>query len=107
METFESGTVDEILGALDNLDLSNVNGRITEVIGMFIRAVVPNVKIGEVCFVKRQGMDPLRCEVVGFTQEEVILSPLGEMIGIGPSSEVISLNLPLFVRVGPGLLGVF
>ena len=105
METFESGTVDEILGALENLDLSNVNGRITEVIGMLIRAVVPNVKIGEVCLVKRQGMDPLRCEVVGFTQEEVILSPLGEMLGIGPSSEVVSLNLPLFVRVGPGLLG--
>lgn len=95
---------DKLLGGIEELELATVNGRITETVGMVIKAIVPQVKIGEVCLVKREG-DPLRCEVVGFTQDEVILSPLGEMTGIGPSSEVIPTRLPLHIKVGPGLLG--
>lgn len=96
--------LDQLIGGLDELQLTTVNGRITEVVGMLIRAVVPGVKIGEVCLVKRKG-EPLRTEVVGFTQDEVILSPLGEMSGIGPSSEVIPTHMPLVIGVGPELLG--
>ena len=96
---------DGLLGRLDEIEMTTVSGRITETIGMVIRAIVPNVKTGEVCLVKREGMEPLMCEVIGFTSEEVILSPLGEMTGIGPSSEVIPTHRPLSVRVGPGLLG--
>jgi type III secretion protein N (ATPase) len=81
-----------------------VNGRITETVGMLIKAIVPQVRIGEVCLVKRAG-EPLRTEVVGFTREEVLLSPLGEMTGIGPSSEVIPTRLPLTIKVGKNLLG--
>ena len=44
-------------------------------------------------------------EVVGFTKDEVLLSPLGEMTGIGPSSEVIPMRIPLQIKVGPQLLG--
>jgi type III secretion protein N (ATPase) len=95
---------DKIIGGLDDLDLTIINGRITEIVGMLIKAIVPGVKIGEVCLVKREG-EPLRTEVVGFTQEEVLLSPLGEMTGVGPSSEVIPTHLPLHIKVGPQLLG--
>ncbi len=97
--------LDKLMGDLESLELSTVNGRITEIVGMLIKAVVPNVKIGEICLVKRDGMEPLRTEVVGFTKEEVLLSPLGEMGGVGPSSEVIPTHLPLHIKVGPGLLG--
>lgn len=93
-----------LLGSIDELELTTVNGRITETVGMLIKAIVPNVKIGEVCLVKREG-EPLRTEVVGFTREEVFLSPLGEMKGIGPSSEVIPTHMPLHIKVGPKLLG--
>lgn len=95
---------DKIIGGLDDLDLTIINGRITEIVGMLIKAIVPGVKIGEVCLVKREG-EPLRTEVIGFTQEEVLLSPLGEMTGVGPSSEVIPTHLPLHIKVGPQLLG--
>ena len=95
---------DTILGGLEELQLATINGRITQVVGMLIKAIVPEVKIGEVCLVKRDG-PPLLTEVVGFTQEEVFLSPLGEMWGIGPSSEVIATRLPLKIKVGPQLLG--
>lgn len=96
---------DKLLGGLEEMELTTVNGRITETVGMLIKAIVPQVKIGELCLVKREGMEPLRCEVVGFTREEAILSPLGEMTGIGPSSEVIPTHLPLHIKVGSNLLG--
>lgn len=106
-ETFDiqlDAQIDQIMGRLDTVALTVVHGRITQVVGMLIRAIVPGVKIGEVCLVKREG-EPLRTQVVGFTQDEVLLSPLGEMSGIGPSSEVIPLYLPLLIKVGPQLLG--
>lgn len=89
---------------IDRLELSSFNGRITQIVGMLIKAIVPNVKMGEVCMIKREG-EPLIAEVVGFTKDEVYLSPLGEMNGIGPSSEVIPMRLSLHIKVGPGLLG--
>ncbi|MGR3951893.1 MAG: type III secretion system ATPase SctN [Chlamydia sp.] len=95
----------KVINELEELQVTKVSGRITETIGMIIKAIVPNVKIGEICLVKRSNLEPLMCEVVGFTSEEVILSPLGEMIGIGPSSEVIPTGRPLSVKVGPNLLG--
>ncbi|NGX41410.1 MAG: hypothetical protein KR126chlam4_01251, partial [Candidatus Anoxychlamydiales bacterium] len=81
-----------------------VHGRITEVVGMLIKAVIPQVKMGEVCLIKRDP-EPLIAEVVGFTKDEVFLSPLADMQGIGPSSEVIPLRMPLHIKVGKGLLG--
>ena len=101
---FPNDEMDKLLGDLEDLQLTTVNGRITEIVGMLIKAVVPNVKIGEICLIKRKG-EALKAEVVGFTKEEVLLSPLGEMTGIGPSSEVIPTYAPLTIKVGPQLLG--
>lgn len=89
----------------EDIQLAVVHGRITEIVGMLIRAVVPKVRIGEVCLIKREHGEPLKATVVGFTQDEVLLSPLGEMHGVGPSSEVIPTRMPLHIKVGPGLLG--
>ena len=95
---------DDLLSHLEEVELSTVHGRITEAVGMLIRAVVPQVKMGEVCLIKRAG-EPLLAEVIGFTRDEAILSPIGDMKGIGPSSEVIPLRMPLRIKVGPKLLG--
>jgi ATP synthase in type III secretion protein N len=95
---------DNLISQIEELELTTIHGRITEVVGMLIKAVIPQVKMGEVCLIKRAG-DPLIAEVVGFTRDEVFLSPLGEMSGIGPSSEVIPTRLPLKIKVGPQLLG--
>lgn len=100
----DSPDFENLISHLEEIELTVVHGRITEIVGMLIKAVVPNVKMGEVCLVKREGT-PLLTEVVGFTKEEVFLSPLGEMHGIGPSSEVIPTRLPLHIKVGQGLLG--
>lgn len=96
---------DKLLSNLEKIELTTVHGRITEVVGMLIRAIIPDVKMGEICLIKREGQEPLMSEVVGFTKDEVFLSPLGEMHGIGPSSEVIPLHMPMYIKVGPELLG--
>jgi type III secretion protein N (ATPase) len=95
---------DKLLSHLEDVELTTVHGRITEVVGMLIRAIIPQVKMGEMCLIKREG-EPLVAEVVGFTKDEVILSPLGDMKGIGPSSEVIPMRMPMHIKVGPNLLG--
>jgi type III secretion protein N (ATPase) len=95
---------DQLMNRLEDLELTTVHGRITEIVGMLIRAVIPQIKMGEVCLIKRAGT-PLMAEVVGFTKDEVILSPLGDMHGIGPSSEVIPLKMSMQIKVGPALLG--
>ncbi len=100
----ENPSFDKLLNHLEEVELTTVHGRITEIVGMLIRAVIPQVKMGEVCLIKRPG-EPLAAEVVGFTKDEVILSPLGDMQGIGPSSEVIPLRMPMHIKVGPHLLG--
>ena len=97
-------SIDKLLSHLEDIELTTIHGRITEVVGMLIRAVIPQVKMGEVCLIKREG-EPLAAEVVGFTKDEVILSPLGDMKGIGPSSEVVPMRMPMHIKVGNNLLG--
>jgi type III secretion protein N (ATPase) len=100
----QNPSFDNLIHHLEDVELTTVHGRITEVVGMLIRAVIPQVKMGEVCLIKREG-EPLAAEVVGFTKDEVILSPLSDMKGIGPASEVIPMRMPMHIKVGPGLLG--
>jgi len=98
------GSFDKLISHLEDVELTTVHGRITEVVGMLIRAIIPQVKMGELCLIKRDG-EPLAAEVVGFTRDEVILSPLSDMRGIGPSSEVIPMRMAMHIKVGPQLLG--
>ncbi len=82
-----------------------VRGRVTELTGLVIKAAVPNVRVGELCWIKSGPRRSVRAEVVGFQGEEVMLMPLGELSGIGPDSEVIPTGRPLTIKCGDGLLG--
>lgn len=98
--------IEEFIEKMDDVKLSSIHGRITQIVGMLIKAIVPHIKIGEICRIKRNEPPDLLAEVVGFSEEGIVfLSPLGEMKGIGPSSEVIPLNRPLQIPVGEELLG--
>lgn len=84
----------------------NIKGKVTELTGIVVRAVVPGVRIGELCFiVPYHGRTPIKSEVVGFRDQEVLLMPLGELEGIGLGNDVIPTGHTLTVRVGDGLLG--
>lgn len=82
-----------------------VRGRVTELTGLVVKAAVPGVRVGEVVDIKGRGRSNVKAEVVGFQGDEVMLMPLGELVGIGPDSEVHPTGRPLTIKVGDGLLG--
>jgi type III secretion system H+-transporting two-sector ATPase len=91
---------------LDEVVPLEVRGRVVEVTGLIIKARVPGVRIGEICYIETPLRDrPVRAEVVGFKNDLVYLMALGELTGIGPDSEVRPTGDVMTVRVGPCLLG--
>jgi len=44
---------DKILSQLEDIELTTVHGRIVEVVGMLIKAIIPQVKMGDICLIKR------------------------------------------------------
>lgn len=83
-----------------------VKGRVLQVIGTIIKASVPRVKIGEICLLKNPWDNyGITAEVVGFSQDAAILTPLGELTGVSSSTEVIPTGEIQKVPVGPQLLG--
>jgi type III secretion protein N (ATPase) len=82
-----------------------VRGRVTELTGLIIKASVPNVRVGELVYIKSRLRGSVKAEVVGFQGDEVMLMPLGELYGIGPDSEVVPTGKPLTIKCGEALLG--
>ncbi|VVE48272.1 ATP synthase [Pandoraea iniqua] len=92
--------------ALQDATLLQIRGRVTQVVGTIIRAVVPTVKIGEVCLLRNPGeRDVLKAEVIGLTREAALLTPIGDLFGISAATEVIPTGRAHMVPVGNGLLG--
>ncbi len=83
-----------------------VKGKVTELTGLVVKAVVPNVRVGELCLIESHyRQQPIKAEVVGFKDNSVLLMPLGELEGIGPGNDVIPTGSCLMVPVGEELLG--
>lgn len=92
--------------ALDYLPSVEVRGRVTELVGLLIRASVPGARVGEVCLIRSpRAARQLPAEVVGFRGTEVILMPLGDIHNVAMGAEVISTGTSLTVKVGDALLG--
>ena len=84
----------------------DVKGKVIQVVGTIIKASVPGVKVGEICLLRNPWEDfEVQAEVVGFTREAVLLTSLGQMIGISAETEVIPTRRVQMVPVGDHLLG--
>lgn len=95
-----------IAEAVDRAQTVQVRGRVEEVVGTIIRAVVPEVKVGELCILRNPGTSwQLKAEVVGFSKNTALLTPLGDLEGISFHTEVIPTGHVLTVPVGRELLG--
>lgn len=99
--------ISEVLDrAVDEAQLIDVKGRVVQVVGTIIKASVPGVKVGEICILR----DPwenveMQAEVIGFNKETVLLTALGQMIGLSVQTEVIPSRRVHMVGVGESLLG--
>lgn len=97
---------DQLKRGVDESHPIEVKGRVLQVVGTIIRASVPRVKVGEICELKNPWDDwAILAEVVGFSQDAALLTPLGELTGISSSTEVIPTGQIHKVPVGPQLLG--
>jgi len=92
--------------ALENVDSLAVYGRVAQAVGTVIEGYGPVTSIGEMGEVIREdGEGRVLAEVVGFRGERLLLMPLGEMRGIGPTSRLVMTGRQASVPVGTGLLG--
>lgn len=83
-----------------------VRGRIRKITGIIVHATVSMVRMGEYCHLR----DPVSgrivpAEVVGFHDEEAVLTPIGDLDGMSTRAEVIPTGRTLQIPVGPQLLG--
>lgn len=80
-------------------------GRVKQVIGLTIEVEGIKAFVGELCTIYNDKNNPIKCEVVGFKEDRVILMPLGELIGIAPGCKVVPEGRPLSVKCSDKLLG--
>ncbi|MDR2892010.1 MAG: type III secretion system ATPase SctN [Deltaproteobacteria bacterium] len=97
---------DMFASALAESQTVEIRGRVENVVGTIIRAILPNVKIGELCVLRNPWEKwQLYAEVVGFQKQYALLTPFGSIQGISPSTEVIATGETHSVGVGDALLG--
>jgi flagellum-specific ATP synthase len=72
---------------------------------MLIEVKLPDSTIGEICFIQSKDKTQIPCQVVGFNDENVFITPFSSLNGVGPSSRVISYGDRLTVPVGDKVLG--
>jgi flagellum-specific ATP synthase len=101
-----SGGLSRAARAIEEADLSQRRGRVSDLIGLIIEATGLQVEVGEVCMVG-EGRDrpAVATEVVGFRGGRTLLMPLGDLHGIGPGTIVNPTGKPFRVAVGEPLLG--
>lgn len=97
---------DMLQSALAQAKVAKVRGRVVQVTGTIVRAVIPSVKIGEICLLSSPGIEvDMKAEVVGFSNGSALLMPMGDIQGISSDTEVIPTGHVHMVPVGNGLLG--
>ena len=109
-QKFTVPDLDQLMGRLQDgaskIETRPVRGRIRKITGIIVHATVSMVRIGEYCHLR----DPVLgrivpAEVVGFHDEEAVLTPIGDLDGMSTRAEVIPTGRTLQIPVGPQLLG--
>lgn len=99
--------LNEYFAAIDQANTYKWYGKVLRVIGLMIESEGPAANIGEVCYIytSENKTDPILAEVVGFSDERIILMPYAEVSEIGPGCLVEATGKPLTINVGSGLIG--
>src|SRR5690625_2054030 len=80
-------------------------GKVLRVVGLMIESIGPIANIGEVCYIYTENNEhPILAEVVGFSEDKLILMPYTEVNEIGPGCLVEATGSPLTVKVGKRLI---
>ncbi|WP_029453473.1 flagellar protein export ATPase FliI [Clostridium algidicarnis] len=96
---------DKIKNRVKNCDTFYSEGRVKKVIGLTIEVQGIKAFVGELCTIYNERNIAISCEAVGFKDNNVILMPLGELIGISPGCKVVPEGRPLSVNCSNDLFG--
>ena len=82
-------TPERMRAALETCQPLTLHGRIMQVTGTVVRAIVPRVKLGELCILRNAGESrEIPAEVIGFEQNIALLAPIGDMHGVSAHTQV-------------------
>ena len=94
-----------VINRINNIPKITFEGKVSKVIGLTVEVEGIKAFVGELCIIYNNMGDSIRCEVVGFKEDSVILMPLGELVGVSPGCRVVGKGVPLNVRCSDELLG--
>lgn len=98
--------VHSLVEAIDRSSSRVVRGRVKRVVGTVIEATLNSARLGDLCRLHSQsGEFSLLGEVVGFDGDTVIVTPIGDMVGISPTTMVSPTAEADGVGVGEELFG--
>ncbi len=94
------------LKVVEEVDCVRFTGFVDRIRGLSIESVGPEVRYGDVCKIMTDNKNFIYAEVVGFKEKNrPLLMPIGDMHGVIPGAEVISLGTSLMAPVGDDILG--
>ncbi len=96
---------DQYIKVVQQHDFYRREGKISQVIGLTIQVEGIKAFVGELCKIYIEGGPVVDAEVVGFSEDKVLVMPLGELAGISPGSRVYATGQTLTVKVGENLRG--
>ena len=95
-----------LLRTVERVDPLTRYGQVSQIVGLVVESLgPPDVALGELCVLGDPERSGMRAEVVGFRDDRVLLTPLGEIEGIRPGTVVFPTRAPLYVPVGNALQG--
>jgi flagellum-specific ATP synthase len=98
--------LDKYRRLVQETDLLEYSGNVSQIIGLTIESNGPAAKIGDICSILTlHGKKSIPAEVVGFRGNKILLMPYGDLAGVGPGSRIISTRSTLRVPVGMELKG--
>jgi len=91
---------------LESISPIRSTGRVTDIVGLVVEAHGPVSCLGTVCDIyTKLNHHKIAAEVSGFKNNNVLLMPLEEILGIGPGCRVVARQQKAIVPVGRGMLG--
>jgi flagellum-specific ATP synthase len=95
----------EVTKRVLKVNTNYLEGTVKQVIGLTIEVQGIKTFVGELCTIYNLSNEEIKCEVVGFREDAVLLMPLGELTGVSPGCRVVPERRPLEVICSEDLLG--
>lgn len=96
----------KLLSAVTQVDTADKHGRVVSAVGTLVRARGVNARVGELCLLSTLGGDfQMHAEVAGFDGDDLLLTPMGDILGLSSNLAVMPLGHMHRLPLGDAMLG--